>query len=189
MSTQAIARRYAKALFDLGREHDVLPELEEELRTVVSELAANPDLKTRLEHPRVSQAQKFALLDDVFADRVSYRTMNLLRILIEKRRESYLAAIHEEFVRLYDEARGIAVATVRTAVELDSETVGSLTEQLAKAIGKQVRLKVEVQPDLIGGLVLQIGDRRLDASIRRRLQNLRNHIASSGDREMGVSGA
>lgn len=188
MSTQAIARRYAKAFFDLGQERDILAQLEQELRTVVEKLAEDPDLKTRIEHPRVSKQRKFELLDEVFSDRVSYRTMNLLRLLIEKHRETYIKAIYDEFVRYYDEARGIVVAKVRAATELDDEAQKSISQELSKAIGSQVRMELEVDPSLIGGLVVQVGDRRLDASVRGRLQRLRDHIAG-GDRDVGVSRA
>lgn len=188
MSERLVASRYAKAYFDIGVENDVLADLEAELRTILTELSENPDLKTRLEHPKVSKEEKFSILDEAFSDRVSYRTMNLLRLLVEKRRERYVEAIYQEFLRLYDEARGIVVAKVRSAIELDEETESAISGQLASALGKQVRLELEVDPGLLGGLIVQIGDRRLDASLRRQLQSLKDYMAAGGT-DMEVSRA
>ena len=188
MSNRAVARRYAQALFELGREQEILAALAEELRVVQRTLEDNPTLRARLEHPRVPAREKIALLEDVFADRVSAHIMNLLRLLVEKHREGYFDAINEAFNQLYDEARGVAVARVRVADELDDAALAAVRDQLGRTLGREVRLQVEVDPSLIGGLVIQIGDRRIDASLRRKLRSLRDHIVQEGA-NVGVSQA
>lgn len=172
-----VARRYAAALFQLGRERGELEGYVADLEGIVRALDEQPALRSLLENPRIQPRRKEELLRQSFGG-VSEAVRNLLRLLVRKRREAYVRAIWSELVRMRDEAEGIARAEARVAVELAPQEVDALRQRLERALGRRLRLQVRVQPELIGGLVVQIGDRRLDASLRRRLQALRERIAA-----------
>lgn len=179
MSSPRVARRYAEALFDLGRERGALEAYAAELARVAQAVRDEPRLRALLENPRVPQARKQQLLEEAFAD-LQPAVRNLLRLLVRKRRETYIGAVAAELERLRDQAAGIAAAEVRVAVPLAEDETERLQRRLERAFGRRLRLSVRVQPELIGGLVVQVGDRRIDASLRRRLQALRERIATGG---------
>lgn len=186
MKNRTIARRYAQGLFLLAQEHDLLDRLRQELAAIVETLAQAPALRATLEHPQVPPARKRQLVEEAFGDRVSPYALNFLRLLIRKRREPYLELIADEFGRIHDEARGIRHARVVSAVDLPAELVERVGEELSRALGLDVRVDVEVDPEVIGGLVVQIGDRRIDASLQGQLRALRERLAA-GRTQMGVS--
>jgi len=177
MTGGRVARRYAAALFALVRERGAVDRFVAELERVLRELREQPLLRVMLEHPRVARERKEQLLQQAFGG-LSREVRNLLRLLVRKRREPYLAAIHAELVRLRDEAEGVRRVEVRAAIPLPDDLRQQLHQRLERALGSRVRMQVEVQPELLGGLVVQIGERRLDASLRRRLQLLRERIAA-----------
>lgn len=177
MTGSRVGRRYAAALFEMGRERGLVDRYVEELQVVVRVLDTQPMLRGLLENPRVPVARKEELARQSFPE-LSPEVRNLIRLLLRKRREGYLGAVLAELARMRDEAEGITSAEVRTAVPLPDETVDRIRRRLEQVLGRRLRLRVEVRPELIGGLVVQIGDRRLDASLRRRLQLLRERIAS-----------
>ncbi|HEX6987929.1 MAG TPA: ATP synthase F1 subunit delta [Bacillota bacterium] len=186
MRNRTIARRYAQGLFLLAQEHDVLERLGGELAAVVETLKQAPGLRALLEHPQVPAPRKLEQIEATFGERLSPLVLNFLRLLVRKRRESYLDLIVDEFRRAYDEARGIRYARVISAVELPAELVERVREALSRALGLDVRVDTDVDPDIIGGLVVQIGDRRVDASLRGQLRALRERLAA-GRTQMGVS--
>lgn len=177
MTGRRVGRRYAAALFEIGRERGRVDRYLDELRGVLAALRAQRALRGLLENPRVPVARKEELVRQAFPG-LSAEVASLLRLLLRKRREGYLEAVVAELQRLRDEAAGIASAEVRTAVPLAGEDAERLRERLERALGRRLRLRLEVRPELIGGLVVQVGDRRLDASLRRRLQLLGERIAA-----------
>lgn len=171
-----MARRYAAALFELGRERGELDRYIADLERVRATLREQPAVRILLENPRVTRAAKEGLLARTFAD-LRPAVRNLLRLLVRKRREPYLEDILDELLRLREEAEGIVRAEVRVAVPLPEEQTRRVQERLEQVFGRRLRLQVRVQPDLLGGLIVQVGDRRVDASLRRRLQVLRERMA------------
>lgn len=186
MKNRTIARRYAQGLFLLAREHDLLDRLQEELATIVATLDQAPALRATLEHPQVPAPRKIELIEGTFGERLSPYALKFLRLLVRKRREPYLGLIADEFQRIHDEARGIRHARVVSAVELPAELLERTAAELSRALGLDVRVDAEIDPDVIGGLVVQIGDRRIDASLRGQLRALHERIAA-GRTQMGVS--
>jgi len=186
VKNRTIARRYARGLFLLAREHDLAERIHQDLRAIVEALEQNPRLRVTLEHPQVPPARKRQLIEAVFGGRVSSYALNFLRLVVRKRREPYLALIAEEFGRIYDEARGVRHARLTSAVPLPGELVERTARELSRALGVDVRVHAEVDPDVIGGLVVQVGDLRIDASLRGRLRALRQRLAA-GRTQMGVS--
>ncbi|NLL18611.1 MAG: F0F1 ATP synthase subunit delta [Clostridia bacterium] len=177
MSRQIVAGRYAGALFALAKEQNLLEPVEKDLRSLADALAANPELGLILENRQIGSGKKFQLLSELFGKHFQELTLNFLGVVLEKRREAYLEEIVASFQREMDEFRGIMEAEIRTAVELPEESKKALAERLTKTTGKEVRLKYRVEPDLLAGAVLKIGDKVIDGSIATRLKNLQAELS------------
>lgn len=172
----AVAGRYAEALYGIAVENKLVDRLEEELKAVVGVLEESVQLKKVLFHPRITAAQKKEVLAGLFAGRVSEVAMNFLGILVERRREAYLTNITDYFADLADKARNISDVKVTSAVELNEGEKKALTDAMASCTGKKVRLSYDVEPQLLGGVVVRVGDKVIDGSVLARLQNLREHL-------------
>ncbi|HZU15459.1 MAG TPA: F0F1 ATP synthase subunit delta [Candidatus Dormibacteraeota bacterium] len=175
----AAARRYARAIFDLAQAEDRVEEWAGRLQTV-RELLSMPEVREVLANPSLASTRRqelaVSLLDEA---RVGREGVNLARLLIEANRLSALDGIVEEYGRLADEASGRVRVTATTAVPLTREDMDRLVDDLSRRLGKEVRLEVRVDPAILGGLVLQIGDRVLDASVAARLQQLRRRLGGT----------
>lgn len=178
MQGGAIARRYAQALFQLAQEQGSVDRLESELKQVAALMAESPELQAMFEGTSTSGDIKRAKLREAFAN-MSKTTQNFLCLLVDKHREAYLAAIVEEFARAADRARGILDVEVRSAFELDGEQLGALEAKLKQAGAKAVRFSTKVDPELLGGLVLRVGDRLYDGSIKSQLQRMKQRLVIS----------
>jgi F-type H+-transporting ATPase subunit delta len=190
MLNGALARRYAQALFELAVEMSVLDQIDSEIRDLAQMIADNQELKYLLNHPNIEVEAKKEVLGKIIDQSVSELSRHFLYFLIDRRRQNILALIQREFSRLANQARNIVEAKVTSAASLTSAQVESLKQVIAKVTGKKVQLSAEVQPDLIGGAKLQIGDRVMDGSISTALAKLREELRKSSTKpqqEVGVS--
>lgn len=176
MLMKSVARRYAAAFFDLAKESGKLEEMQQELQTVSDALQANRELKKVFYHKMIREKDKKEVVRAVFEGRISATTMNFLFLLVDKKREEYLDLIIQAYVRMANEARNIMDAGVISAIELAPSDIKELQERLSAITGKNVRLQTQVDPKILGGLVVRVGDRVIDGSISKRLQMLKNNM-------------
>lgn len=179
MLSRSVARRYAAALFDIAREKEKLGEIETELSNLVETIDANRDLKRVFYHRLIKEKDKKAIIKEVFSGRVSPILMNFINLLIDKRREVYLVSIKEQYIALANEARNILDADVTSAIELAPNDIKDLQGRLSQITGKNVRIRTSVDPKIIGGLVIKVGDRVIDGSILKRLQLLKANLTKA----------
>ncbi|RYE94525.1 MAG: ATP synthase F1 subunit delta [Myxococcales bacterium] len=174
MSAEAVAARYAQALFELGVEMGNLPALTDEIRRVGETYEGSDELRAVLGNPIVDAASRQAILRDVLARLgVGPVVTNTLGLLAERRRLTVLPYLSRSLQRLADERAGVVRATVTSATPLADGYVDELRQQLETSLGKRVQLEREVDPTLLGGLITRIGDRVIDGSLRTRLDRLR----------------
>lgn len=186
MIENAVARRYAQAFFAIAREKNLIDQLEQELQQVVEAIGSNSELKILMNHQLVAPQDKKDLVEKVFSGSVSDITINFLDFVIDKYRITYLQEIYEAFVGYANEARNIADAQVRSAAALSDAEIKAIEENLVKATGKNIRLSNEVDPNLIGGVVVRIGDKVIDGSLFRRLGRLKETLMQIQVKEIGV---
>jgi F-type H+-transporting ATPase subunit delta len=173
-----VDRVYARALFDASQDKGRLEPVREQLAQVVEAEAQVPELRELLRNPQIDpQARAWAIGDLLEGGDEVLR--NFLLLLADKGRSGQLEEIAREFERLIAEEEGIVRGELTTAVELSDEEAGELLEQVERASGRKVEATRNVDPDLIGGIVLQVGSHRLDASVRGRLERLRRELAAS----------
>jgi F-type H+-transporting ATPase subunit delta len=173
----AVARRYAKALFELARGEDRLEPVAQELATFDRVLADEAPLREALLRPWVKATNKRAIVATV-AERLqlSPLTRNFLALVAQRRRLDLLAEIRAAYQKLADEAAGRIRARVRSAVPLGETEREAIRERLGRRLGKTVLLDTTVDPTLIGGFVAEVGSRLLDVSVAGQLSVLRSHI-------------
>ena len=171
-----IARRYAGALFALGRENgdEALGRYGADLVAIGDQLAAAPALDAALKSPVISPAEKKAVLDAVLQKMNVHQTVrNFCLLLADKERLAFLSEIVRCYSTLLDQARGIIRGRLTTAVELTEDKQAALKAELEQKAGTGIELGFDVDPDILGGVVLKVGDKVLDASLRAQLAILR----------------
>ena len=173
---EEIATVYARSLFEVAQERDALDTVRDQLGEFADVLRDNRDLQVFFFSPYFSTEEKKEGLHKAL-DGADEIFMNFLELLLEKHRMPLIYRIRRDFDVLYREERKLLPVQVTSAVELDAELVKSLGERIGQATGREVELTAEVQPDLIGGIVLRVGNSILDASIRNRLEQLRRQVA------------
>lgn len=173
-----VDRVYATALFEAAREQGRLEPVREELAQVVAAEAEVPELRELLRNPQLDPRARASALEDVLSGGEEL-LRNFLLVLADKGRTGSLEEIGREFERLIAEHEGIVHAELTTAVELSDEDAQSLLRQIEEASGRKVEATRSVDPGLIGGIVLQVGSHRLDASVRGRLERLRRELVTA----------
>ena len=173
------ARRYALALTQEAAHTGQADAVDADIVFLGETLAGSRELQLLFQSPVVSRDKKERVLKALFTDRVSPLTMRFLDLLVSKQREALIPAVVEAVRVLRDTASGTVEARVRTAKPLTDDETAALRASLEARAGHPVRLSVEVQPDLIGGLVVRVGDVVYDRSVRHQLDALREQLGRS----------
>lgn len=173
MSYQRVASRYVKSLLGLAVERNVLEEVHNDMQLFSRVCKENRNFVSMLRSPVIRHENKRAILKKVFKGKVNDLTMGILDIITQKNREPILPAMAEEFHNAYNVYKGVGEAYLTTTVAADKELLKQM-EEIAKKLSnkKSIELKTAVDSNLIGGFILNVGDRQIDASIRSRLKTL-----------------
>ena len=173
---EELAQVYARALFEAARDQGKLDELREQLAQFAVALDENHELAVFFFSPYFSTAEKQEALGRVL-DGAEEILLHFLALLIEKHRMPVIFRIRHEYERLWDEENRTLPVEITSAVELDRATTESLGKAIGERAGRKVTLAARVDPDILGGIVVRVGNSILDASIRNRLEQLRRHVA------------
>jgi F-type H+-transporting ATPase subunit delta len=173
----AMIRGYAEALFAVAEAEGETHAVESQLFAFAKLLETQPKVREALIDAALPPENKKALIQEMLGDRANPIAVNLLGFLGEQGRGRELVRIVEELVTVSAERRAHAVAEVRCAVPLDDAQRARLVEALSKATGRQVEIRVVVDPSVIGGVVARVGDEIFDGSVRSRLRDARQQLA------------
>jgi F-type H+-transporting ATPase subunit delta len=168
---------YARALFEAGKEAGRLPTVREELADFVRATQDVPELAALLQNPQLDPRAKAAALRDLLGE-ADELVRNFLLLLVEKGRAGQLEEIDREFEALVAQEERRLALELTTAYELSDDEAGAIVGQIEKASGRTVEATRSVDPEIIGGFVLQVGSMRVDASVRGRLERLRHELAT-----------
>ena len=175
MTETVIARRYARALLQVTRDHGDIPAADEHLRTLVAALKDDREIQTFLKNPRVPAARKREALHAALEATGAPATLaSFVSVLCRARRAALLPAVAEEFARMADEARGVLAAGVSSAAPMAPADLERVRERLAADSGKEVRIEAEVDGALLGGIAVRIGNKLVDGTLRARLEQMRS---------------
>jgi F-type H+-transporting ATPase subunit delta len=173
---EEIAEVYARSLFEVAKEQGNLDSVREQLGQVADALNDNRDLQVFFFSPYFSSDEKKDGLSKLLED-ADDTIVNFLGLLIEKHRTPAVFRIRQRFEALWQDENKILPVRITSAIELSDETVRSIGDRIGERTGRKVELRSDVDPDILGGLVLRVGNNVLDASIRNRLENLRKQVA------------
>jgi F-type H+-transporting ATPase subunit delta len=176
MLNKSVARRYAEAFFSIAQDANKVDELQTELEKVAEVIDTTENLKEYLAHLLIPAKEKKDVMVKIFAGSISQITLNFLMMVIDKRRENYIGLMVDEYKELADEARDIIKAEVISAQEVTEEEINILAEKLSATTGKTVKLKQLVDPELIGGIKLRMGDQIVDATVAKKLEMLKEKL-------------
>ena len=175
---EELARVYGRSLFEVAEQQGKIAQLREQLGQFADALAQNRELRLFFFSPYFSTAEKQQALggllegaDDAF--------MEFLKLLIENHRMSVIFRIRREYERLWAHANRVLAVQVTSAIALDEKTTESISQSISQSISRKVTLSTRVDPDILGGIVVRVGNSILDASIRNRLEQLRKQVASA----------
>jgi ATP synthase F1 delta subunit len=175
---EEIAEVYARALFEVAQDQDKLDEIHDELGAFADAISENRDMARFFFSPYFSTNEKKEALhktvsgaDDAF--------MNFLEALLERHRMPVIFRIRDRFNRLWDEENKLLPVEITSAIELDKKTVNDIGKSIGDQVDRKVELSSTVDPEILGGLVLRVGNFVLDASIRHRLEQLRKQVAQA----------
>jgi len=187
MINGSLARRYSQALFEIASETS-LDSIDSDLRELTKLVEENAEVKGVLLHPHISLSVKKSIMEKLLGEDFGDVTRRFFYLLIDRKRESLLPLIQHEFTRLADEARQVVEAKVASAIELNASQLGDLKNAIKRMTGKDVRIISEVRAELIGGVLVQVGDRVMDGTIAHALNRMRVELRRNSEKpqEVGV---
>jgi ATP synthase F1 delta subunit len=172
---EELGQVYSRALFESAMDHDVLDEIHDQLGIWADALGENKDLQTFFFSPRFSTTEKKDAIRRII-DGGDERFLNFLELLAERHRLPVTFRIRRAFDDLWREENKLLSVEVTTAVELEKSLVDSIGKRIEDQTGRRIELTSHIDPDIIGGLVLRVGNKILDASVQGRLQRLRRQL-------------
>ena len=176
MSTGKVAVRYAKALFLSAREQKVLDPVRADMELLLEAVAGIPDIMLLLESPILDSAKKSSALTEIFKSRVSGLSLDFIKLVTSNKREEYLPGMARYFVQLYKEEKGIQVATISSAIRLEKGSSDQIREMIKAAFKTEIELEQEIKKDLLGGFVLRVENKQLDASVKGKLASIKKEL-------------
>lgn len=178
MSGSRAAVRYAKAVLSFSLEQNKEVEVNTDMLLVVKTIDENKDLQLLLNSPVLKSEIKKSALKEIFASKISSLSVGLIDLLIDNKRLSILVDVAKKYTLLFDALKGIEVAKVTTAVPLTEALNKQVLLKVKEITGKEATIENIINPDILGGFILRIGDVQYDASIANKLQVLRRQFES-----------
>jgi len=179
MDNEIAAKRYALALFELMKESGSIAQAEKEAQ-LVYELFSDEKLRKFLAYPTITIEQKKSLISDHLKDKVSKHVLNTVLFMLDRKRGDSIAEMAKQFIKLAMEEQQEAEAVVYSVTPLSEEQQETISTLIAKKVGKtKLRMKNEIQPELIGGLKIRVGNQIFDGSVKGKLENLKRKLTEA----------
>lgn len=175
MNEALIAGRYTRALFALAEERKVVDEIKSDLEYLYGVYQQSEPFRLLLENPVLKPTQKNSIFRQVFAQ-LNPLTLSTIELIFKNRREEILPFVALDFIEKYYQSRNIDRVTAKTAVPLSSTNLEQIRQLLVEKLGNEVIISTEEDPSLIGGFILRISDKEVDASVRRRLKKMQQQL-------------
>lgn len=174
-----VAKRYAEALFEVANVKNLLDQVENDLQLIVQVINDTEDFMSFLRHPQIDGDVKKKMVESAFGDAISEISKNFFFQLIDSRREEFIQEILIQYRKLANSARGIMDIEATTVVSLDANDSEKIAKSFGDKLGKKIRLNNIVDPSIVGGMVIKIGDRKYDGSIKKQLQVMKRSLMAS----------
>jgi len=178
MASEKVAMRYAKSLFSLAEERNEVAAIHADMAMFAEVVRENHDLAAMLRSPIIGKEKKIKVLDAIFTGKVSELSSKFLALITRKGREGALVDISEAFAKLFRKANGIIQAHINSAVALDDATKQQIIDTMNLSDYSKVEYIETVDPDLVGGYVVRVEDKQINASVSRQLKDIKQKLVS-----------
>jgi F-type H+-transporting ATPase subunit delta len=175
-SDQNVAKRYAKALFEIAKEKSITSEVEEQLKALVTIIQGDSNIEKFLHLPNIPVSSKIDAIKKGFKGELSDTVANTIELLLDRGREASFPALAEGYVKIANEASGRANATISSPYPLSDKETEEITQFFSKLSGKNIRLEQRIDTSLLGGIQVRIGDRLYDGSLKSKLANMQKTL-------------
>lgn len=179
MNEGTVEKRYAKALFEIAEKEAKLDNVEEDLNLITRVVHSDKEIESFIYHPQVDGSAKKEVIDSALSDKVSIISKNFLFLLIDNNRLEILDGVQKQYVKLANNARGIVEIEAISVAPLNETDKNNIIKLFADKLGKKIQLNNTVDPSLLGGIVLRIGDKVFDGSISKKLQVMKRNLTTS----------
>ena len=179
MDQSAIAVRYAKAFFATAKEKDLLETLKTDIELVFNVCNESADFILLLESPIVKTSKKAQLITAIFKGKINELTLSFLLLIAKNKREVHIPGICRNFLGLTRKDQNIKSALLTTASEINSESIKKIEELLGEELNATIELSTNIKPEIIGGLLLRLDDKQLDASVATQLKKIKQKLLES----------
>jgi F-type H+-transporting ATPase subunit delta len=176
MNQSKISVRYAKALFQLAIEKNILEDVRKDILLISQSLKEYEQFRLYLKSPVVKPSQKYNLMKEIFTDSVTETSLNFLGLLVQNKRENHLEDISRQFLNVYSKFKGIRSALITTAVLLDESIREKLYKLLSSTYKTEIDLVAQQDASILGGFILRVGDQQYDASIANGLKRMKTAL-------------
>lgn len=183
MLSGAVTNRYTQGLFKFAEQQQAVDKVDESLKLLADVLGAHPKLQAILNHPLIDADSKANAITNVFGEALDPLVARFVKVLLNRGRGGYIAAIYERFHALAQAAKGELTVEVHSAMPLAEEQLQEIEKQLSASLNKKVRASLHVDPDLIAGCRIRVGDRVIDATIRGALAQFSQKLVSGATKE------
>ena len=178
MNESIISVRYTKAIFSIAKEKKILEVVKEDMEQIFSLMSGSHELLSLFQNPVLKPSKKEELVRQIFKD-FNFYTLSFISLLIKNRREEYLHDISRNFLDKYRKFKGIESGLLTTAVKVPDITLETINKQINAALKTEIALNNKVDENIIGGLILQIGDKQFDASVRSDLEKIKRKLLNT----------
>ncbi len=178
MDQSLISVRYAKALFELSQEKNIVEDVNSDMLLLIYQCSNTPSFNELLKSPVITPGEKKKFFQSIFENYINEISMNFLRLLIDNNREELLSDIARNFVDFYKKQTGLKTATLYTAYTLSEDYILKVKDILEKELKAKIELNVSVREHLIGGFILMVDGKMIDTSIFNKLKQLKNRLLS-----------
>lgn len=178
-SDTIVAKRYAKALFELARDHGIADQVGKQLQAIDLQLRGNADLRKLLNHPGMTAEVKLTVLRDAYGDQVAEMVYNTIQLMIDRGRGTLVSALASYYEIIADEALGQAKAIVYAPTALEENEASEIAAQFGRVTGKRIQVIPVIEPSLLGGLRVQIGGRLYDGSLASKLTQMEKSLTQA----------
>ena len=179
MAAKDIARVYASSLVELGQDKKILSDIEEELKFIAGMMIDNKDFRHFLVSPGITKDSKKDFIEKIFKGKLSDYMVNFLKVLIDNDRQSAIVEINEALAGFIDDVNNRQRVTIVTSVDLDSTLKSKLAAKLKDIFKKEIIIKEEIDPSILGGIIIKVGDTVIDGSLAKDLRNIKNNLLNS----------
>lgn len=175
---ELVTKRYATALFDIAKEKEAIEDFEKQVQMILSTIQEEPEFVQLLEHPHILQEEKIKVVETIFMGRVYEELVGLLVLILRKNRQMLMLDILNKFLRLVEAYRGQVKVTVTSAIPLSEQQLAQIKTNLEKNTEQTIELETMIDESIIGGLIVHIGDKVVDGSIKGKLNGLKSQLNS-----------